>query len=178
MCSSDNYRGISLSNSICKLFDHVFMHTHKDSLQTCNLQFGFKSNHSTVLCTAIYMETINHYVNEDSNVYSCLLDASKAFDRVHWGRLFYFLFIPLLLDSYLRQLSCVAWEFFKSRYFSLSNGVKQGGVLSPIVFTLNIDKLLIILKHAHIGCHINNIFAGALSYADDITLLCHSIMWY
>ena len=64
MCSSDNYRGISLSNSICTLFEYVFIHTHKDSIQTCDLQFGFKSNHSTVLCTAIYMETINHYVNE------------------------------------------------------------------------------------------------------------------
>ena len=88
------------------------------------------------------METINHYVNEDSNVYSCLLDASKAFDRVHWGKLFKilierkvsFLFIRLLLDSYLRQRSCVAWGFLKSRYFSLSNGVKQGGVLSQIFF--------------------------------------------
>ena len=38
----DNYRGISLSNSICKLFDYDFIHTHKDSLQTCDLQFGFK----------------------------------------------------------------------------------------------------------------------------------------
>ena len=56
---------------------------HKDSLQTCDMQFGFKSNHSTVLCTAIYIDTINHYVSESSNVYSCLLDTGKAFDRVH-----------------------------------------------------------------------------------------------
>ena len=49
---------------------------------------AFKSNHSTVLCTAIYIETINHYFDEGSNVYSCLIDASKAFDRVHWGRHF------------------------------------------------------------------------------------------
>ena len=58
---------------------------HKDSLQTCDMQFGFKSNHSTVLCTAIYIETITQYVNEGSNVYSCLLDTSKAFDGVQGG---------------------------------------------------------------------------------------------
>ena len=98
----------------------------------------------------------------------------------------YFLFIRLLLDSYLRQLSCVAWGLFKSRYFSLSNGVKHGGVLSPILFTLYIDKLLFRLKHAHIVCHMNNTFAGALSYADDITLVypsiisisCHQIIFF
>ena len=63
---------------------------HTDSLQTCAMQFGFQSNHSTVLCSLLQfiIETINHNVNEGSNVYSCLLDASKAFDRVHWGRLF------------------------------------------------------------------------------------------
>ena len=52
------------------------------------MQFGFKNNHSTVLCTAVYIETINHYMNEGSDVYSCLIYGSKAFDRVHWGKLF------------------------------------------------------------------------------------------
>ena len=79
------------------------------------------------------------------------------------------------MGSYLKQLTCVAWGLFKTRYFSFSNGVKQGGVLSSILFTLYIDKLLIRLKHTHIGCHMNNIFTRALSYADDITLIFPSI---
>ena len=42
----------------------------------------------TIFCTAVYIETINHYMNEGSDVYICLIGACKAFDRVHWGELF------------------------------------------------------------------------------------------
>ena len=59
----------------------------------------------------------------------------------------------------------------------MSNGVKKGGVLSAILFTLYLDKLLIRLKHwtSNIGCSINGCYTGALLYADDITLSCPSI---
>ena len=83
MNSSDNYRCISLSNSICKLYDYVFIHLNMDNLKTDDMQIGFINNHSTVLYTAVYIETINHYMNEGSDVYSCLIDARKAIDRVH-----------------------------------------------------------------------------------------------
>ena len=53
------------------------------------MQFGFKNNHSTVSCTAVYIDTINHYMNEGSDVYSCLIDASKAFDSPLGGTFFY-----------------------------------------------------------------------------------------
>ena len=56
-----------------------------DYLKTDDMQFGFKNNHSTVLCTVVYIETINLYMDEGSDVYSCIIDASKAFGRVHWG---------------------------------------------------------------------------------------------
>ena len=88
MNSSDNYRGIYLSNSIYKLYDYVFIDANIDYLKTDDMQFGFKNRHSTVLCTALYIETISHYMNKGSDVYSYLIDASKTFDRVHRGDFF------------------------------------------------------------------------------------------
>ena len=60
-------------------------------------------------------------------------------------------------------------------YFTLANGFKQGGVLSPILFTCYIDNLMIKLEESGYGCHIRHIFVGELSYADDITLLSPSL---
>ena len=78
MSRSDNYRGIALCNSICKLFYIIVMKKCSDVLCTSDQQFAFKANHSTTLCTGILMETATHFVNNNSCVYRCLLDASKA----------------------------------------------------------------------------------------------------
>ena len=58
-----------------------------------------------------------------------------------------------------------------SETFNISNDVKQGGVLSPVIFGIYLDELLLKLKKSGIGCHIGNIFTGALAYADDVVLL-------
>ena len=84
----------------------------------------------------------------------------------------------LIFDSYIRQKACVAWGIFRSQYFLFKNGVKQDGLSSPIFFTIYIDKLLVMLRTTGIGCHIGSAYIGALSYADDITLLCPSVQKY
>ena len=45
----------------------------------------------------------------------------------------------------------------------------------PILFTMYIDKLLVILRTSGMVCHIGSVYMGSLPYADDITLLCPSI---
>ena len=52
-----------------------------------DMQFAYKENHSTTLCTSALKEVVNHNIKENCNVYCCLLNASKAFDRVHYGKL-------------------------------------------------------------------------------------------
>ena len=51
----------------------------------------------------------------------------------------------------------------KSRYFTMANGVKQGGVISPIFFSLYIDSLLEYLRISGYGCHMKGVYIGALS---------------
>ena len=86
-----------------------------------------------------------------------------------------YIFLRLIFDSYIRQKACVAGGISRSQYFLIENRVKQGGVLSPIFFTIYIDKLLVMLKTTGIVCHIGSAHIGAFSYADDITLLCPSV---
>ena len=45
--------------------------------------------------------------------------------------------------------------------YNMTNGVKQGVVPSPILFTMYIDGLFYKLKRAGVGCHINGEYADA-----------------
>ena len=106
------------------------------------MQFGFKRGHSTVMCSLIFKEIVHYYIiiHHGSNVYSCLIDASKAFDRVHYGTLFRLLLkndvprcvIRLVFDNYIRQKACATWNKQMSEYFTMENEVKQGRLISPI----------------------------------------------
>ena len=58
------------------------------------------------------------------------------------------------------------------------NGVKQGGVLSPILFAFYTVDLLKRLEDTGVGCHMLCRFTVALAYADDITLLAHVNLHY
>ncbi len=117
-----------------------------------------------------------------SSVYACMLDTSKAFDKVHLGKLFQLLVdrkmpaivIPLLLDDYTRQNICTTWNATKSHTFTVFNGVHQGGVLSPLLFNVYIDEMIYKLEKSCIGYKIRTHFICVLAYADDVILLCPS----
>ena len=179
---SDNYRAIALINSISKVIDLCIIDRYGDLLATNDLQFGFKPNSSTNCCTYMVKETIQYYMNNDSNVNAAVLDASKAFDRINFPKLFSILLkrclppciIRLIAYMYFNQSMCVKWNDSFSYSFCIKNGVKQGGILSPILFCIYIDDLFAELKNSNIGCCVGNTFCGALGYADDLILLCPS----
>ena len=59
--------------------------------------------------------------------------------------------------------------------FSILSGVRQGGILSPILFAVYFDSLVDRLSMSKLGCSINGQYLGCLLYADDILLLSQSV---
>ena len=177
-----NYRAIALSSMFSKILDNCIVLRQSDILESDPLQFAYKAKASTIQCTAVIIDTINYYINNNCGVYMCMLDASKAFDRVDLYTLFSKLrqrkicpmILRFLMKSYKNQFLRVNWNGEHSSMFSVSNGVKQGGVLSPILFNVYLDDLIQDLKSNGVGCHINGHFAGCFVYADDITLIAPS----
>ena len=76
---------------------------------------------------------------------------------------------------YSNQQCHVKWEDAASDSFGISNGVKQGEVISPLLFSLYIDELFLLLKESGMGCHVGLTYAGAFGYADDIALVAPSL---
>jgi len=75
--------------------------------------------------------------------------------------------LRFLLSLYTVHISHVEWNGCSSQWFLVQNGVKQSGVLSPILFCIYMDGLLNKLYSSRIGCCIGSHFCGALAYADD-----------
>ncbi len=62
----------------------------RESVQFCTseMQFGFKDKYSASLATSVVLGPIDYYCSNSGVVYGLALDATKAFDRVKYDKLF------------------------------------------------------------------------------------------
>ena len=181
--SVDNYRAISISPVMAKIFEHFVLARYSKFLMTSSNQFRFKKSSSCGHAIYSVRKVVEHYAARSSTVNICLLDLSKAFNKIDHSALYLRLMdrsvpvqiLNLLVNWFSSCLSCVTWGSVMSHFYELKAGVRQGGVISPILFGIYIDVLVLLVKEANIGCKIGACCAGIFLYADDIILLAPSV---
>ena len=77
--SKDNYRPIALASVVSKVAESIIFNRISCYLDTCPNQFGFKRKHGTDQCIYVLKEIIDAYRVMNGSVFTCFLDASKAF---------------------------------------------------------------------------------------------------
>ena len=101
-----NYRGITLTSVLSKLFEKIVLKRIENSLIDKKisfpheLQFGCRDDHGAVPACSVLKECISFYVTKRSPVFCTFLDNKKAFDRIWHNVLLYKLYI-LGIDPYI-----------------------------------------------------------------------------
>jgi hypothetical protein len=200
-----NYRGISLLSVAGKILARVILNRLISSVAEENLpesQCGFRSERSTVDMVFVVRQVQEKCLEQNMNLYSVFIDLTKAFDTVNREALWVILrklgcpekFTTLIKLFHDEMTGEVLSEGEPSERFSISNGVKQGCVLAPVLFNLFFSQ---VLSHAvqdlDLGVYIRYRLDGSLFdlrrltaktktmkrlilealFADDCALLAH-----
>ena len=179
-----NYRPISILPLLAKIFERCLEKYLEPFFAFHPNQYGFVKNGGCNRALFTFSSTVDYFVNNGSNVYICSLDASKAFDRVNHFALFAAMLrrgVPKALVniflSWYSKLSCqVRWDGAMSNMFAIHSGLPQGSLLSPKLYNIIMDHILIALEESGVGCYVNLAFVGAIAYADDLVLLSASLV--
>ena len=169
---AENYRPISLTSHVIKIFERMMKTNLVNFLEENNLlkkfQHGFRKNRSCLTELIDYRNEILEAILNNKNIDVIYLDFSKAFDRVDH---------KILLNK-ARRLGITGkvlqWltEFLSNRtqktivqgHESVSmkvlSGVPQGTVLGPLLFLIMLNDISDIVKKCSI-----------YSFADDTRIL-------
>ena len=110
------------------------------------------------------------------------MDMTKAFDLVKHSVLFRkflkaglsAIFIRLLIFIYINQFANIRWNHELSESFSMTNGVRQGAILSGFAYCFYMNDLFKLLRKKKSGCWIRGTYFGIQGYSDDSLLLAPS----
>ncbi len=118
------------------------------------LQGKSSANRGTDMCEYVLKELLRYYTNHGSQMFVAYLDASRAFDRLNHNILLSKLriagvplyIIRLIAYWYCNQLYFIRWGSALSGGFTVSNDVRQGGILSPLLFNFYMNEMSKLLK--------------------------------
>ena len=181
-----NYRGISLTSTLSKVFLHVLHCRLQERTEEYGLigeeQAGFRRGYSTVDNIFTLHGIVERYLGRKKKMYVAFIDFCKAFDSVNRKVMFAILrrngingkMLCILQSMYRSARSCVRCPFGYTDYFECTSGLKQGCKCSPILFSYVVGEIAkeVARKGKH-GIQLLPDIATVylLLFADDVVLL-------
>ena len=178
---SNNYRGITVLPVVNKIVEAVIKVRIQPAVINIQnpVQRGFTAN-SAPMNAALPIEEVYRESDDTKQEYELvLLDAKSAFDVVihsHVLRRLYHAGIEdkhwtIINSMHTNATSAVKWEGQISSKFEVTQGVRQGGILSTDLYKLYINPLLDRLEQSGLGCKIGNVLCNVTACADDVALI-------
>ena len=179
----EEFRGITVSPILSKVFESCLVRIIGSYFNSSERQFGFKKGVGCRDAIFTVKSVVDHYTRNNSTINICALDLTKAFDRVNHDILFLKLmerkvpksYVLILKNWYDKIFISVRWGDSLSPWTSLLSGVRQGGILSPVLFAIFVDSVLDRLAKCGLGCFIKSFCVNSFMYADDLILLSISL---
>ena len=121
-------------------------------------------------------EVLKKLLQNGDSPYLCLYDLEKAFDSVEYDVLLHHLYSTgingktwrLIRSWYTNPTCAIRFNGDVSSSFSIERGVKQGAVLSPILFCIVMGKLSSDIDSLKDDLVVSDINVGLATHADDI----------
>ena len=183
LADCNNWRGVTLLSVPGKVFCIVLLNRLKQRLDEIlrEEQAGFRAGRSTMDQILVLRTIIEQCVEMQKTVVINFIDFRKAFDSVHRDSLWRILglygvprkFIAVFKNMYMNSNCKVRMESGNSAPFDIVTGVRQGCILSPLLFIVAIDYIM--KKTTEVGMHglkwVGDVKIADLDFADDIALL-------
>ena len=181
-----NYRGITLLSIVGKLFASIIERRLSKWCETNRIfeqeQAGFRPGRTTVHQIFTFAEITRKRKNKHQPTYCCFLDIRKAYDTVWREGLWKKLeaigvnekLVKVIKNTYANVRSRVIVNDKLSDWFDIGIGLRQGCVLSPLLFLIFINDLIRELNDSNLGVAIGNGKLSNLTFADDIALMANN----
>ena len=180
----DNYREISLTSNISKIFTRALAKRISSNSEMYLLlpesQAGFREDRRPEDHLFTLSTIIDYHKHHKKPLYLCFVDVKSAYDTVNRGILWQILvrlglghsFVTLLNSLYNNNTRTITWKGHKTT-FPVQTGLRQGCPLSPVLFALLTAHIPEALDRQQKGIYIGGNHISNLFFADDI-LLCSS----
>lgn len=181
-----DYRLISLMSHMLKTLLRII---HARIRKKCeydldDAQFGFRNAFGTREALFAVNVLLQKCRDQRKDVFACFIDYEKAFDRVQHSKLVEILRqiqldekdIRLIENLYWGQTAEIRVGTLKTDAVKIQRGVRQGCILSPLLFNLYSDKIFKdALEDTDYGIKVNGVLLNTIRYADDTLIMCDSM---